>query len=471
MRRRNFLKTTMLGLLTCSSISTHSLITSTGKKQKLSKNKYPQNFIVILMDDLGYGDLSCYGNTSFKTPYLDQMAEEGIKFTDFYACAPVCTPTRASVMTGCYPSRVGLPRVLGNTARTGINSSEVTLAEALKSAGYNTACYGKWHLGHLPPFLPPNHGFDKYYGIPYSNDMGPDEDEPNAPPLPLVEGDKIIDTNPDQSKLTTEYTERSIDFIKKNRDNKFFLYLPHTMVHVPLHISKKFEGKSGAGLYGDTVQEIDWSVGEILNILKETGLAENTLVIFTSDNGPWLIYGNHGGSAGPLRCGKGTTFEGGMRVPCIAWSPQFIPSGKNCNEICATFDFYPTFTYLANADYPKKDFRDGKNIWELLKNPDSNSPHDFFLYYLHNELQGIRKGKWKLHLPHKYVNLVSPGKDGKRGTDRDETIELSLFNLEKDIKEQNNLASEHPKLVEKLKNIAIRFDNNLKKNIRPCGKA
>lgn len=471
MQRRDFLKRAVLGLLTCPSLSTHSLIASTQQKGKISKDKYPQNFILILMDDMGYGDLSCYGNTSYKTPNLDQMAKEGVRFTDFYACAPVCTPTRASILTGCYPIRVGLPRVLGNNARTGINSNEFTIAEALKGAGYNNACYGKWHLGHLPPFLPTNHGFDEYYGIPYSNDMGPDEEEPNAPPLPLIEGTKIIEENPDQSKLTTEYTERAVDFIKRNKDNKFFLYLPHFMVHVPIHVSKKFEGKSGAGLYGDVMQEVDWSVGEILNTLKETGLDDNTMVIFTSDNGPWLTYGNHAGNAGPLRCGKTTTFEGGMRVPCIAWSPQFIPSGKVCNEVSATFDFYPTFTKLANANYPRTDTRDGKDIWNLLSNPDSTSPHQFFLYYFHDELQAIRQGKWKLHLPHKYQNLNFPGNDGKRGEYKDEKIELSLFDLENDIGEQNNLVSEYPKLVEKLKNNALRYDKDLKDHIRPCGKA
>ncbi|HPP59544.1 MAG TPA: sulfatase [Candidatus Hydrogenedens sp.] len=468
MERRDFLKRAVLGLLTCPTV--YASQTKQGKIKKASKPKVPQNFILILMDDMGYGDLSCYGNTQYTTPNLDQMAKEGVRFTDFYACAPVCTPTRASVMTGCYAQRVGLPRVLGNRERTGINPNEVTLAEALKGAGYNTACYGKWHLGHLQPFLPPNHGFDEYYGIPYSNDMGPDENEPNAPPLPLIENLKVIEENPDQSKLTTEYTERAVNFIKRNKDNKFFLYLPHTMMHVPIYVSKKFEGKSGAGLYGDTVLEIDWSVGEIINTLKETGLSDNTLVVFTSDNGPWLIYGNHAGSAGPLRCGKATTFEGGMRVPCIAWSPQFIPSGKICSEVSATFDFYPTFAKLANADYPKTDFRDGKNTWNLFIKPDTNSPHPFFLYYLHNELQAIRQGKWKLHLPHKYQELDFPGNDRKREKYKEEKIELSLYDLENDISEKTNLANEYPKIVERLKGIALRYDKDLKANIRPCGK-
>ncbi|MCX8064930.1 MAG: sulfatase [Candidatus Hydrogenedentes bacterium] len=469
MRRRDFLKRAMLGLLTCPHF-TSAIHNSQYTKRRTTKSKFPQNFVLILMDDLGYGDLSCYGNTRFTTSNLDQMAKEGVRFTNFYACAPVCTPTRASIMTGCYPSRVGLSRVLGNNARTGINSKEITIAEVLKSSGYKTACYGKWHLGHLPPFLPTNHGFDEYYGLPYSNDMGPDEDEPNAPPLPLIEGTKVIEENPDQSKLTGEYTARAIDFIKRNRDNKFFLYLPHTMVHVPLYVSEKFRGKSGSGLYGDVMQEIDWSVGEILNTLKELCLDENTMVIFTSDNGPWLIYGNHAGSSGPLRCGKSTTFEGGMRVPCIAWAPRFIPAGKVCNEISATFDFYPTFAKLANAEYPKEDICDGKNIWNLLSCPNSSSPHRFFLYYLHEELQAIRNDKWKLHFPHKYQNLDIQGNDGKRGSYKEEKIDWSLFDLENDISEQINLASEHPKIVEMLKKQALKYDKELKSHTRPCGK-
>ncbi len=470
MKRRDFLKRAVLGLLTCPSISNHAFAKSISKKQNITKARYPQNFILILMDDMGYGDLACYGNTLYTTPNLDQMAREGVRFTDFYACAPVCTPTRASVITGCYPQRVGLPRVLRNNARTGINPDEFTIAEILKSAGYNTACYGKWHLGHLHPFLPTNHGFDEYYGLPYSNDMGPDEDEPNAPPLPLIEGTKVIEENPDQSKLTTAYTERAVDFIKRNKDNKFFLYLPHTMTHVPIYVSKKFEGKSGTGLYGDVMQEIDWSVGEILNTLKETGVSDNTLVVFTSDNGPWLIYGNHAGIAGPLRGGKITTFEGGMRVPCIAWSPEFVPAGKVCNEVSATFDFYPTFAHLASVHFQNNVIRDGKNIWDLFSKPDSPSPHKFLLYYLHEELQAIRHGSWKLHFPHKYLELDSPAHDGKRGKYREEEIPLSLFNLKDDIKEQNNVASEHPRLVERLKNIALRYDKDIKQNIRPCGK-
>ncbi|HOV32527.1 MAG TPA: sulfatase [Candidatus Hydrogenedens sp.] len=317
MERRDFLKAAALAMLTCPNVNASELKTNY-QSRNTSKQKYPQNFVLILIDDMGYGDLSCYGNSQYTTPNLDQMAKEGIRFTDFYACAPMCTPTRASVLTGCYPLRVGLPRVLANKSMEGINPQEITLAEMLKQKDYRTACFGKWHLGHLPPFLPTHHGFDEFYGLPYSNDMGPDEDAPNAPPLPLIEGDKVIETNPDQSKLTTAYTERAIDFIKRNKGNPFFLYLPHSMVHVPIHVSERFKNKSGAGLYGDVVQEIDWSVGEILKSLRDTGLDENTLVIFTSDNGPWLLYGNHGGSAGKLRCGKNTTFEGGMRVPCIA---------------------------------------------------------------------------------------------------------------------------------------------------------
>ncbi len=470
MKRRDFLKRAVLGLLTCPSFLHASTTTPRhNKKQSITKSKYPRNFIIILIDDLGYGDLSCYGNTKFSTPNLDQMAKEGVRFTDFYACAPMCTPTRASIITGCYPQRVGLPSVLNWKDKVGINAEEITIAELAKKANYKTACYGKWHLGHLMSFLPIYHGFDEYYGLPYSNDMGPIS-KPHAPPLPLIEGDKIIEYDPDQSKLTTAYTERAIDFIRRNKDNPFFLYLPHTMVHVPLFVSEKFKGKSGAGLYGDVVQEIDWSVGEILKILKETGLYENTLVVFTSDNGPWLLYGEDGGSAGPLRCGKGTTFEGGMRVPFIAWAPGFIPEGKTCKEISATFDFYPTFAEIAGVEVPKKPEIDGKSIWHLLTNPESKSPHKFFLYFLHDELQAIRYGKWKLHYPHKYQDLEVPGKEGKPGKYAGKEIGLSLFNLEEDIGEKNNLANEFPKLVSRLKNIGIKYRDTLRKNRRSPGK-
>ncbi len=467
MNRRDFLKGAALAILTSPNINTPEIKT-TYKKRRVSRPKYPQNFVLILMDDMGYGDLSCYGNTRYTTPNLDQMAKEGVRFTDFYACAPVCTPTRASVLTGCYPLRVGLPRVLGNKSREGINPQEITLAELLKQKDYRTACFGKWHLGHLPPFLPTHHGFDEFYGLPYSNDMGPDKYKPNDPPLPLIEGDKVIETNPDQSKLTTAYTERAIDFIKRNKDNPFFLYLPHSMVHVPIHVSERFKNKSGAGLYGDVVQEVDWSVGEVLKSIRETGLDENTLVIFTSDNGPWLIYGNHGGSAGNLRCGKNTTFEGGMRVPCIAWSPKFIPEGKTCKEVSATFDFYPTFAHLAGVNCPKTDRRDGKNVWNLLSKPDSQSPHRFFLYYHEQELQAIRYGKWKLHFPHKYTDVELSERDGEPGKYMIKDVPTSLYNLEKDISEQTNLIQNYPKLIERLKSMSLRYDNELRKHIRPA---
>ncbi len=466
--RRDFLKRAVLGLLTCPSFVSDSNFIKSSKKRPAKKRRYPQNFIIILIDDLGYGDLSCYGNTKFSTPNLDQMAKEGIRFTDFYACAPMCTPTRASIITGCYPQRVGLPKVLNWRNKVGINPHEITIAELAKKANYKTACYGKWHLGHLKPFLPIYHGFDEYYGLPYSNDMGP-LNKPDAPPLPLIEGDKTVEYNPDQSKLTTAYTERAIDFIKRNKDNPFFLYLPHTMVHVPLFVSDRFKGKSGAGLYGDVVQEIDWSTGEILNTIKNLGLYDNTLILFTSDNGPWLLYGEDGGCAGPLKCGKGTTFEGGMRVPFIAWAPGFIPEGKVCKEVSATFDFYPTFAEIIDIDIPQQPIRDGKSIWHLLTKPENKSPHDFFLYFLHDELQAIRSGKWKLHYPHKYQDIEVPGKEGLPGKYTTKEIELSLFNLEDDIGERNNIAKELPMLVKKLKDIGIKFRNSLMSNTRPPG--
>jgi arylsulfatase A-like enzyme len=297
------------------------------------------NFIIIFCDDAGYADVGCFGAKGFETPNLDRMAAEGVRFTDFYVAAASCTPSRAALMTGCYPQRVSLPHVLGPKAKIGVNSEEQTIAELLKSRGYATACYGKWHLGHHPEFLPKRHGFDDYFGLPYSNDMWPHHPErPGGyPDLPLVEGERVIEYNPDQTKLTTWYTERAVKFIEANSDRPFFLYVPHSMPHVPLYVSDKFKGKSKQGLYGDVIMEIDWSVGQILSTLKRFGIDEQTLVIFSSDNGPWLSYGDHAGSARPLREGKGTTFDGGQREPCIMRWPGRIPVGTVCEERRAVF--------------------------------------------------------------------------------------------------------------------------------------
>jgi len=318
--RRNFLKT--LGIAS-TALTIPGCAPGLGRFTENSSGRKP-NFVIIFTDDQGYADVGCFGAKGFATPNLDRMAAEGTKFTDFYSAAPVCSPARAALLTGCYPRRVSIPRVLFPRDNIGLNPEEITIAELLKKRGYATACIGKWHLGHLPQFLPTSQGFDYYFGLPYSNDMSP---------LPLIEGNQAIEHDPDQNTLTQRYTEKAVDFITKNKDRPFFLYLPHTMPHVPLGVSENFKGKSARGLYGDVIMEIDWSVGKILQTLKKLNLDEQTLVIFTSDNGPWLSKGKHGGKADPLRDGKFSTYEGGMRMPCIMRWPGKIPPAKVCSEI------------------------------------------------------------------------------------------------------------------------------------------
>ena len=441
--------------------------------QKIKSEKLP-NIIIIFTDDQGYADLSCYGARGFKTPNIDRMASEGMRFTDFYVASSVCSPSRASLLTGCYAQRVGLPDVLAppgpewTKGRTniGLNKNETTIAQMLKPLGYSTACFGKWHLGHLPSFLPTRHGFDEYFGLPYSNDMIPDD----YPPLPLMDGEKVFEVNPDQSKLTTLYTEHSLSFIERNKDNPFFLYVPHSMPHVPLAVSDKYKGKSEQGIYGDVIMEIDWSVGEILKKLKELKIDENTLVIFASDNGPWLEYGNHAGSAYPLREGKFTTFEGGQRVPCIMRWPNKIPVGSTCHELVSTIDFLPTIAAITGASLPSLEI-DGKNIQSLLEDfPDVKSPHDVFYFYSGNELQGIRSGKWKLFFQHAYLSPVEIGNNGIQGKMESKELPLTLYDLENDMEETANVADQYPDIVEKLSKIAKTFDDQLKKNIRLPGK-
>lgn len=415
------------------------------------KDTIQPNFIIILADDLGYGDLGVYGSDN-KTPNLDQMASEGIKFNDFYVAASVCSPSRAALITGCYPQRIGLPEVLHPWSEIGINSNDKTIAEILKTEGYKTAIFGKWHLGHHQQFLPAKHGFDEFYGIPYSNDMWPNHPtKPNYfPDLPLIENEETIDYNPDQSQFTTQFTERTIQFIKKHSSNPFFIYLAHPMPHVPLFVSDKFKGKSGAGLYSDVIMELDWSVGEILSALKEEGLDEKTMVIFLSDNGPWLSYGNHAGSAGILQEGKTTTFDGGQRVPCIMRWPGEIPAGRASDEFVTAMDLLPTITMLSNGKLPEYKI-DGKDIWPLISSqPGAKSPHDAFNYYNVWKLEAIRSGKWKLHLPHEYFSMIIPGKDGFPGLSEWKNIDLSLFDLSDDPGELNDVSSEHPEIVEKM---------------------
>lgn len=411
----------------------------------------PPNIVLINADDLGYGDLGCYGNTPSITPRIDQLAREGMRFTDFYVAQAVCSASRAALLTGSYPNRIGILAALGPNAEIGIHPGETTLAELLKPLGYATAIQGKWHLGHLDPFLPTRHGFDAWFGLPYSNDMWPRHpSEKRFPDLPLMEGTSIIARNPDQRKLTRWYRERAVDFINRNHDLPFFLYFAHAMPHVPLHVSPPFENLTGRGLYADVIAEIDASVGAVLDTLERHSLTHKTLVIFTSDNGPWLAYGNHAGSSGGLREGKGTTFEGGVRVPCVVRWPGVIPPGSVCREPTMTIDWLPTIADIVGGAPPPH--IDGLSILPLLRNDaGARSPHDALIFWWNRELQAVRAGHWKLHFPHDYVQVKGPpgfgGLPGIVGTAR---IELSLFNLTDDPNETKNLAGEHPEIVAQL---------------------
>jgi len=424
------------------------------------------NIIIIFTDDQGYADIGVYGAKGFETPHLDKMATEAMKFTDFYVASSVCSPSRAALLTGCYPQRIGIPSVLfperlntewnpeQRSTKTGLQKDELTIAEMLQENGYATGCFGKWHLGHHKQFLPLQQGFDEYFGLPYSNDMRPGKN-PNKnsyPPLPLMQDNGVHKyMTDDQSMLTKEYTEHAIDFIKRHKEEPFFVYLPHTMPHIPLYASDKFNGHSEKGIYGDVIEEIDWSVGEINRTLKELGLEENTLVIFTCDNGPWLIFGDHGGSADPLREGKFTTFEGGQRVPCLMKWPQTIPKGTVCSEIASTLDLLPTIAGITNSQLPTNKI-DGHNIEKLIEgDKNAKSPTDAFFYYRGWNLEAVRVDNWKLHLPHTY-NAVVEAEDGNvhgRKNIKSE-IGLSLFDLSKDISEQNNVVDEYPKIVKRL---------------------
>lgn len=432
------------------------------------------NFVIIFTDDQGYRDVGCFGAEGFETPNLDRMAAEGVRFTDFYSAAPSCSPSRAALITGCYPTRAGLPNVLGPSSKIGINDSETTLAEVLKTRGYATACFGKWHLGDHPKFLPVHHGFDEYFGLPYSNDMWPRHPTSDRyPPLPLIEGDQIIQYNPDQRMLTTWYTEHAVDFIRKHKEEPFLVYLPHSMPHVPLHVSEKFAGKSKQGMYGDVIMEIDWSVGQILSTLCELGLEENTLVLFTADNGPWLSYGDHAGCALPLREGKGTTFDGGQREPFIAWWPGQIPPGNVCREMAAMFDLLPTLAGLADAELDTTRKIDGKDIWPLLSGvSDAKTPHEAFFYHRSGRLEAVRSGKWKLHMPHKYRSLgpEGPGSGGWPAPYEMKEMGWALFDLENDIGETTDVADQHPEVVERLKKLLDEFQKDIKDNARPPGR-
>ena len=432
--------------------------------------KQAPNIVLIFMDDLGYGDLSVNGALEYQTPNLDRMANEGMRFTNFLAAQAVCSASRAALLTGCYPNRIGISGALFPHSKTGISSAETTIAELLKQKGYATAIVGKWHLGYQKQFLPLQHGFDEYLGLPYSNDMWPvnfdgkpatvEQPQYKYPPLPLVSGNEKIEeikNLDDQAQLTKRYTARAVEFIKKNKKNPFFLYLPHSMPHIPIAASEKFRGKSKQGLYGDVMMEMDWSVGQILKTLKENGLDENTLVIFTSDNGPWLYFGNHAGSAGGFREGKGTVFEGGHRVPCLLRWKGVVPAGIVCNQLTSTIDIFPTIASICGLKLPNQKI-DGVDILPLLKGKADVSPRQYFYYYYNvNSLKAVRRDHWKLVLPHVSQTYEKdlPGKAGLPGKITGAmTVGLALYDLRRDPSERYDVKDQNPEIVEELQKIA-----------------
>jgi len=464
MNRRHFLKTVGLGAAAIATAKCGPALAAPAKSRP--------NFIIIFLDDQGYQDLGCFGSPNIKTPNIDRMAKEGMRFTDFYSAASVCTPSRAALMTGCYPERVGNLGVLFPRNNIGLNPEETTIARMLKAAGYATTCVGKWHLGHLKEFLPTSHGFDSYYGIPYSNDMGIAANMKLSKDIllrenqtletlkkykrnlvPLMRDEEVIEYPADQNTLTKRYTEEVIGFIKANKSKDFFVYMPHTMPHIPLYASPQFEGKSQAGLYGDCIEEIDWSVGEIIKALKAEGIDEKTFIVYTSDNGPWNLKGNAtckvkgnmnrriGGSALPLRGYKFQKFEGGMREPTVMRWPGRIPAGKVCSELAGTIDMLPTFAALSGAKLPEKKI-DGKDITPLIEaRPGARTPHEAYFY----RTRGVRSGNWKL-------------------------IDKKLYDLSKDISESKDLSKDNPEIAARLQKLLDAHKAEMAKEKRPCGR-
>lgn len=424
----------------------------------------PPNVVLIFADDLGYADIGPFGAKNYKTPNLDQLAADGRKFTRFYVSSPVCSASRAALLTGCYHSRVGIHGALGPNAKTGLNPSETTIAEMLKTQGYTTGMVGKWHLGNAPEFLPVKQGFNEWLGLPYSNDMWPSHPEAKPgtyPPLPLYDGDKIIDadvTAEEQALLPERYANRAVDFIRRSKDKPFFLYFAPNMPHVPLFAGERFRGKSGGGLYGDVLAEIDWSVGEIVRTLEELKLTENTLVIFTSDNGPWLSYGDHAGSSGALREGKGTAWEGGIRVPCIMRWPDRIPAGTVCNEPLMTIDLLPTLARISGAKLPEVKI-DGRDVWPLLAGDSgAKSPHAaYFIFFGNNQLQAVISGQWKLQLPHGYRSMADQPRATGGIPGKYQQVKITapqVYNLNSDPGESTDVAAANPDVVARLSKLA-----------------
>jgi arylsulfatase len=469
----NLKSTISLGIASLSAISVSA------QKAASFKQAAP-NIVLILMDDMGYGDIGRTGANQYDTPNLNRLACQGMQFTWYYCPQAVSSASRAGLLTGCYPNRVGISGALMPSAQIGINPAETTIAEMLKTKGYHTGAIGKWHVGHHRQFLPLQNGFDEYYGLPYSNDMWPVDydgvpiqlkdttsNKMKFPVLPLIEGNekvREVRTLSDQDKLTTDYTERAVRFIENHKNEKFFLYLPHSMVHVPLGVSDKFRGKSKQGMYGDVMMEVDWSIGEVLKALEKNGLDKNTLVIFTSDNGPWLNFGNHAGTTGGLREGKGTSWEGGQRVPCIMRWPGVIPAGEICSQLASSIDLLPTFAAITGAQLPALKI-DGVNILPLMLGDYTSSPrHEFYYYYEVNSLEAVQRDFWKLVLPHAgrtYRNM-KPGSDGWPGPTGAESVNSEeLYDLRRDPGEWYNVAAYYPEKVKELEELADKAREDL----------
>lgn len=426
------------------------------------------NIILVNLDDVGYGDFSCNGASGYLTPNIDRLAAQGMRFTHFLAVQPVSGASRAGLLTGCYSNRIGFSGAPGPDSKYGIHAEEMTMGELLKQKGYSTAIFGKWHLGCQHQFLPLQNGFDEYYGLPYSNDMWPYHPQQgevfNFPDLPTYEGNEIIGYNLDQSRLTTDYTMRSVNFIKKNKDKPFFLYLAHNMPHVPLAVSDKFKGKSEQGLFGDVMMEIDWSIGEIWKTVQKLGLEENTLIVITSDNGPWINYGNHAGSAAGLREAKGTTFEGGNRVPCIMYWKGHIQAGTICNRLASNIDLFPTFAEITDAPLPERKI-DGVSLLPLMEGVEGANPRESFAYYYNrNDLEAVTDGEFKLVFPHKHVTYeaYAPGNDGMPGKVVTAEVRASeLYDLRRDAGERYNVLHQYPERAAKLMRIADKMRQEL----------
>ena len=444
------------------------------------------NVIIILMDDMGFGDPECYNGYAYHTPNINKLAAEGMRFTNYYSAQAVCTASRAGLLTGCYPNRLGISGAFYPWTKIALNPKEETIASTLKKAGYHTGMVGKWHLGSKPEHLPLNYGFDEYLGLPYSNDMWPVNydgkpitDTANAkykyPPLPLLLGDKplqYIRTLEDQGTLTGKYTKRACEFIQQNKNKPFFLYLAHSMVHGPIAASPAFLGKSGVGLFGDVMMEVDWSIGEIMKTLKANKLDDNTLVIFTSDNGPWLTFGDHAGNTGGLREGKGSSWEGGQRVPCIIRWPGKVPAGSVSSNITTALDFLPTIANLAKAPLPKNKI-DGVDIMPVLTmQPGANPRDEFAYYYQHNSLEAVRKGKWKLVLAHRSQTYKTymPGQNGFPGGYADFQAPEALYDISHDPGETLDIQKQHPEIMKEMKVLVEKYRSTLGDDITksPC---